>query len=568
MQSESLRLRTKTSLVEQKTKIHEQVDTKHISSSTTSSSERTFIKLGTYVLVLAAIVLISVITYTTWQDTTRIHHPSEIVSDINGDDVHNVLMMQHEHTTNDGIDLSAVKEEEEEETWESIQQKRRTTVKNAFLHAWKGYEKYSFGHDELRPCTNNSRDNFAGFGATIVDSMDTMLLMGLNNEYEKCRQFIEQLSFEKDEFVSLFEISIRILGGMLGAFELTRDEMFLRKSEELVQKLLPAFDTKSGVPYTQINLVTGAAKNAHWHATQSILSEIGSIQLEFKYLSHHTKNPIYAEKAERVMEVLRNNKKEHTGLYPNYVLTETGQFRSNWYSFGALGDSFYEYLLKQYLLTGDITYHKMYRETVYGIKKYLLSYSRPNGLAYISEFRGGKQVPKFDHLVCYTAGMLALGSTIRFEDSNIEELDEDLEIAKQIMHTCSKLYLDQPSGLGPEIANFANSTHDYTVQHPTYLLRPEVVESLFILYRVTGDKQYVEIAWTIFQSIERVCKTPAGYSGVTNVKEAVPEFDNAMESFFLSETLKYLYLIFSPKELLPLDEFVLNTEAHPLRSFK
>lgn len=224
--------------------------------------------------------------------------------------------------------------------------------------------------------------------------------------------------------------------------------------------------------------------------------------------------------------------------------------------------------MKQYLLTGDENSHEMYRKAVRGIKQYMLAYSTPSKLAYIAEYRSGQQIPKFDHLVCYTGGMLALGSTIRLPNSNHTELDEDLEIAKQLTRTCVKLYTDQPSGLGPEIANFGNRANDYYIQHPTYLLRPETVESLFVLYRVTGDKRYVLDAWKIFQAIEKNCKTAAGYSGVMDISQQKPDFDNAMESFFLSETLKYLYLIFSPDNMLPLHEFVLNTEAHPLRPFE
>ena len=141
-------------------------------------------------------------------------------------------------------------------------------------------------------------------------------------------------------------------------------------------------------------------------------------------------------------------------------------------------------LLKQCLLTHDQQYLTMYRDMVAGMKQHMLGYSKPSHLAYIGEHRG-RQSPKFDHLVCYTPGMLALGS--RLSELNNTEAQDHLMIAKQLMSTCVKLYVDQSSGLGPEIANFGNSTHDYNVQHPTYLLRPETVESLFVLYRTTGD---------------------------------------------------------------------------------
>ena len=101
---------------------------------------------------------------------------------------------------------------------------------------------------------------------------------------------------------------------------------------------------------------------------------------------------------------------------------------------------------------------------------------------------------------------------------------------------------------------------------PYNLLRPEAVESLFMLYRATGDQKYREWGWEMFQSFEKHCKVPGGgYSGLVDVREPIPRKNDKQESFWLAETLKYFYLLFSPESVLPLDAFVLNTEAHPLR---
>ncbi len=272
-----------------------------------------------------------------------------------------------------------------------------------------------------------------------------MLLMGLENEYQKCKSFVSTLDFKKNQFVSLFEFTIRYLGGLLGAYELSKDAVFLNKAKELGDMLIPAFNTKSGIPYTQVNLETGESKNADWHRTQSILSEIGSLQLEFKYLSYHTNNPIYAEKADAVLDLLFKQPKTHTGLFPNYISTEEGTFAQEWYSLGALGDSFYEYLLKHYLLTHDLKYWTMYRESVHGIKRWLVARSQPSGWTYISEYRNGQQVPKFDHLVCFVPGMLALGYKYAPMNSGTSEaeLEEDLQLARELMETCAHLYFDQ-----------------------------------------------------------------------------------------------------------------------------
>ena len=98
------------------------------------------------------------------------------------------------------------------------------------------------------------------------------------------------------------------------------------------------------------------------------------------------------------------------------------------------------------------------------------------------------------------------------------------------------------------------------------LLRPETVESLFYLYRITKDNKYRDWGWTIFQNFEKYTKLKEGYTSINNVKSTGnPGYRNKMESFFLGETLKYFYLLFSDDpNLLPLDKWVFNTEAHPL----
>ncbi|KAL0480040.1 mannosyl-oligosaccharide alpha-1,2-mannosidase [Acrasis kona] len=457
-------------------------------------------------------------------------------------------------------------EVQNEETEMTLLEKREA-VKGAFITAWQGYETYAFGHDELRPITNDYRDNFGGFGSTLIDSLDTMLLMGLTDEFHRCSTFVRNLDFKKDQYVSLFEFTIRHVGGLLGAFQLSHDRMFLDKARELADLLMPAFNTASGIPYTQINLATGESRNADWHKTQSILSEIGSLQVEYKYLSHHTGNPIYANKADRVLEVLESQHKSHPGLYSNYINTEEGTFAQEWFSLGALGDSFYEYLLKQYILTNDMKYWKVYRASVEGIKRNMVAKSQPNGWTYLAEYRNGQQQPKFDQLVCFVPGMLALGFKFAPQDEDRNILDDDLHLAKELMETCAHISFEQATGLAPEIASFANQTHDFSVQHPTYLLRPEIIESMFYLYKITGDVKYQQWAWALFQSIQTHCRVGSGYSGLKNVAEENPDekHDNAMEGFFLAETLKYLYLIFGEEHEYNLNDYVFNTEAHPLR---
>lgn len=170
------------------------------------------------------------------------------------------------------------------------------------------------------------------------------------------------------------------------------------------------------------------------------------------------------------------------------------------------------------------------------------------------------------HLSCFVPGMLALGVHKGKEGLlSFEKRLEYLEVAEEIMRTCYSMYTSTPTGLAGE--NYVPFLHRMVVKDGRSMLRPETVESLMILHRVTGKAKYREWGWEIFGAIQRHCRVAGGgYSGVTDVmtQASVVELDNQMQSFFLAETLKYLFLLFSPKDVLSLDEWVFNTEAHPL----
>ena len=237
-------------------------------------------------------------------------------------------------------------------------------------------------------------------------------------------------------------------------------------------------------------------------------------------------------------------------------------------TYGGLGDSFYEYLLKQYILTGktDSLVKDMYFEAVEGLINRLLLKSQPSGLYFIAEYRATlkKNNNFMDHLVCFVPGMLALGAP------EGEHREKHMKLAEELVNTCYEMYKRQATGIGPERVSFnteEDSKEDFKPSSTRYLLRPETVESLFVLYRATGNTTYQDWAWEIFRSIEQYCKTPSSFSGLVDVTKKDGPWNNSMQSFFFAETLKYLYLIFSDDSLLPLDEYVLTTEAHPLGVF-
>eukprot|EP01112_Ceratiomyxa_fruticulosa_P004351 TRINITY_DN1486_c0_g2_i10.p1 TRINITY_DN1486_c0_g2~~TRINITY_DN1486_c0_g2_i10.p1 ORF type:complete len:541 (-),score=118.09 TRINITY_DN1486_c0_g2_i10:163-1785(-) len=446
-------------------------------------------------------------------------------------------------------------------------ERRREAVKEAFLHCWNAYKKYAWGKDELKPLSHTPT-TWMRMGLTIVDSLDTIYLMDLKDEFKLARDWVaSELRFDTPDSISFFETTIRIVGGLESAYDLSKDKVFLDKANELTKKMLPAFDTRTGIPRVTINILNGHSSNPDWNGRSSVLSEAGTIQMEYAYLSQHTGNPEFRQKAFRVIESLNEIPRHPSGLYPVYVNPESGTFSRSLITLGALGDSFYEYLLKVWLLTGkkEKLFQQMYLDTTKAIQDKLIKYSTPSNLMYIAELEGGT-IDKMDHLVCFAGGMFALGAHHKIMGDNVELQNEHMRIGKEITKTCHEMYKRQESGLAPELVRFyPNSDMRPGANH--YILRPETVESFFVLYRLTGDPIYQEWGWEAFQAMVKHCKAEEGYSGIRDVTSQNPDKDDLQQSFFMAETLKYLYLLFSPTDLIPLDKYVFNTEAHPLSIF-
>jgi mannosyl-oligosaccharide alpha-1,2-mannosidase len=454
---------------------------------------------------------------------------------------------------------------EKNEVGNSESAKRAEAVKNAYLHAWNNYKKFAWGHDELKPLSHSHQD-WLSMGLSLVDSIDTMYLMGLTAEYETARDWIaNHLRFDAPRDVSFFETTIRVVGGLVSIYDLTGDRMFIEKAEQLAKRLMPAFNTPTGIPKTTINLQSGYAVNPAWAGGSSILSEAGTVQLEYATLSRHTNNQEYGQKALKVFDVLDKTPNKPSGLYSVYIDPNSGHFSRNHVTLGALGDSFYEYLLKMYLLTDkkEPKYQRMYESVADAIINRLVKKSSPSGLTYIAELIGGSINDKMDHLVCFAGAMFALGAYHNVTN----KVEEHMQLGKEITRTCHETYVRQATGLGPELVNFVPG-QDFHPGANHYILRPETVESYFVLYWITGDPIYQEWGWEAFQAIETYCRTPDGYSGVRDVTTPNVSHDDLQQSFFMAETLKYLYLLFAPRSTLSLDEYVFNTEAHPIKIWK
>uniref|UniRef100_A0A4W4G2U1 alpha-1,2-Mannosidase n=1 Tax=Electrophorus electricus TaxID=8005 RepID=A0A4W4G2U1_ELEEL len=444
---------------------------------------------------------------------------------------------------------------------------RVEAVREAFRHAWKGYRTFAWGHDELKPVSKTYGEWF-GLGLTLIDALDTMWILDLKEEFEEAKRWVEtELSFSKNVDVNLFESTIRILGGLLSTYHLTGDTLFLDKAKDIGSRLMPAFNTPSKIPFSDVNIGKGTAHPPRWTA-DSTVAEVTSIQLEFRELSRLTQDPQYQKAVDEVTRRVHRLDGKHDGLVPMFININSGKFTHRGvFTLGARADSYYEYLLKQWLQGGkkEAALLEDYLQAVEGVKRNLLGQTSPSKLIFVGELSHGRLNPKMDHLVCFLPGTLALGA------HNGLPADH-MELAVQLMETCHQMYAQMETGLSPEIVLFnlkdpAGRDIDVKPADRHNLLRPETVESLFYMYRFTQDHKYQDWGWEIMQSFNKYTRVPSGgYTSIGNVRDPVnPGPKDKMESFFLGETLKYLFLLFSDDpELVSLDKFVFNTEAHPL----
>ncbi len=413
-------------------------------------------------------------------------------------------------------------------------------VRREFLHAWNGYKRYAWGHDELKPLSKSHRDWYGtSLYMTPVDALDTMILMGLDEEATKTREFIvKNLSLDRDIYVKNFEITIRMLGGLLSSYQLTGDKRLLALAEDLGNRLLPAFNSKTGMPYMFVNLKTGAVRGE-----VSNPAEIGTLLLEFGTLSKLTGNPLYYDKAKRALVELYSRRSK-IGLVGSAINVETGAWTDPSSHISGGIDSYYEYLLKAWLLFGDKDCERMWRESIEAVDKYLAD-ETASGLwyGYVDMNTGKRTATHFGALDAFFPGVLALSG--------------DLYRARRLHDSSYLMWFTFKAE--PETMDYSTMK----VVHPGYPLRPEIMESAYYLHYFTQDPRYVNMGRTFFDDLRKCCRTEAGYAALNDVTTKAKS--DHMESFFLAETLKYLYLLFAPRETLELERMVFNTEAHPLR---
>jgi hypothetical protein len=374
---------------------------------------------------------------------------------------------------------------------------------------------------------------------TPVDALDTLVLMGLHDEADRARQLIDTtLSFDQDIFVKTFEITIRLLGGLLSSYELTHDARLLALATNLGHRLLPAFDSPTGLPWQFVNLRTGKTRGAETNP-----AETGTLILEFGTLSRLTGDPIFMEKAKRAL-VETWKRRSPIGLVGETIDVRTGAWiHTDSHIDGGI-DSYYEYLLKCSLLFGEAECRHMWETSIPAVNKYVAD--EADGALWYGEAdmnTGRRTGTTYSALAAFFPAVLTLSG--------------DLDRAKRLQQSSFRMW--NLHGIEPEAIDYRTMA----VKAPGYHLRPEIVESTYYLFHATGDPAYQAMGRTLFQDFVKYCRTPVGYASLTNV--ITKARDDEMPTYALAETFKYFYLLFAPSSALDFDAVVFNTEAHPLK---
>src|SRR5712671_3139111 len=413
-------------------------------------------------------------------------------------------------------------------------------VRTEFLHAWNNYERYAWGHDALQPLSKTGHDWYgASLLMTPVDALDTLILMHLDAEAERARSLIvSDLSFDRDIYIKNFEITIRLLGGLLSSYQLTGDKRLLSLAEDLGNRLLPAFNSPTGLPYVYVNLRTGQIRDAVTNP-----AETGTLLLEFGTLSKLTGKSIYYEKAKRaLMETFK--RRSAIGLVGSTIDVETGAWVDADSHISGGIDSYYEYLLKCWLLFLDQDCQEMWQASISAVNKYLADDVRGELWYGHADMNTGKlTVPQYGALDAFFPALLAHSG--------------DVARARRLQDSSFKMW--NMHEIEPEIIDYKTMQIVYNGYH----LRPEIVESTYYLHHFTHDPQYRKMGEKIFDDFVKYCRVDAGYAALQDV--VTKEKRDEMESFVLAEIFKYFYLLFAPPDTLDFDKVVFNTEAHPLR---
>ncbi|CAB3406120.1 unnamed protein product [Caenorhabditis bovis] len=452
----------------------------------------------------------------------------------------------------------------------------KTKSKEMFYFGWDNYMKYAFPADELDPihCRGrgadhsnpdnlNINDVLGDYSLTLIDTLDSLVVFGDTQGFKTAVNLvIKHVSFERNTTVQVFESTIRVMGGLLSAHMIASDSSnkfgsfymknyngeLLALAHDLAKRLLPAFEnTGTGIPYCRVNLMKGVLPGT---VNDTCTSGAGTLVLEFGVLSRLLGDEKYEKLARKVIKKLWELRNAQTGLHGNLLNIHTGEWVGHLSGIGAGIDSFYEYLLKSYIMFGQESDLQMFNESFARIGEYmrrgrsscLSSEGEPPIYVNVDARDGSTTNYWVDSLQASFSGVLVLAGYI----------DE------AVCHHAFYYAIWKKFGVLPERYNWRLQAPDVNF----YPLRPEFVESTYFLYTASKNPFYLHVGMEIMESLDRITRVKCGFATVHDVQDG--SLEDRMESFFLAETMKYLYLLFDHDN--PVNKhqerILFNTEGH------
>ncbi|MCB0278133.1 MAG: glycoside hydrolase family 47 protein [Calditrichaeota bacterium] len=414
-------------------------------------------------------------------------------------------------------------------------------VVNETLRSWKSYKQYAWGHDVLAPLTKSHKDWYKEpLYISPIDAYSTLHLMGLKDEAKEIESYVvDSLNFDKDIDAKIFEVNIRILGGLLAMYGLSENPKVLEKATDFANRMMPAFNTGTGIPTYWVNLRTGVPRGDTVN-----VAEAGTYLIEMGVLSYYTKDPKYYQAAKKADKAVFDRRSE-IGLIGSVIDVQTGEWTSRKSHISAGVDSYYEYLYKAYLLFGDPELLEIWKTSIELINRYIAE-EHDNKLWYgpvnmDSGERMGSRITLYD---AFFPAILGLSG--------------DLTRAQKLQDSWSWLW--NKYGLEPMVYDYKSGEPTY----PVYDLNPEIIESAYYLYHLTGDKKYLEMNKKFWSDLKTHCRTDVAFTSIKDVRNM--EKKDYMPTFFFAETLKYMYLTFSHDQgKFNFDDHIFSTEAHQFR---
>ncbi|XP_059055204.1 ER degradation-enhancing alpha-mannosidase-like protein 3 isoform X2 [Achroia grisella] len=407
-----------------------------------------------------------------------------------------------------------VKTEEEASTSRMSKAERqslREEARSMFYHAYDAYMYNAYPADELMPLSCKGR--WRGVTPSRGD-MDDVLGNGLLSAHV---------------LAMALRMDISVLHWYNGEL--------LTMAEDLGRRLLPAFNTSTGIPHGRVNLRHGIRGLSESRETCTACA--GTMILEMAALSRLVGNPIYEQKAHKAMDRLWKIRHRTSDLMGTVINIHSGDWVRKDSGVGAGIDSYYEYCLKAYILLGDEKYLARFNRHYNAVMKYI---SRGPVMLAVHMHRPHLQSRNFmDALLAFWPGLQVLLGDVR-------PAVETHEMLYQVMQRHTFI---------PEA--FTSDFQVHWGQHP---LRPEFLESTYFLHRATGDDHYLNVGKIVLKALQQYTRVPCGYAAVNDVRTRIHE--DRMDSFVLAETFKYLYMLFGEDKDLPvkLEDYVLTTEAH------